>query len=191
VAGPVAATAVAGLIAALLVPDVVSAHALVGRRDLPVPAWLFAWGASLVLIVSFALLSVAWTTTRLQREHWRPLPGRLSAAVLNPATETVCGLIGVGLFVLVLYAGFRGIEDPTQNFSIVFVFYTFWLGMVLVSVLLGDVFRAFNPWRAVGRAISGGFRLVAGQPAPTPLRYPDRLAAGRRCWACCSSSGSS
>jgi hypothetical protein len=175
VAGRVAATAAAGLIAALLVPDLASAHALVGRRDLPVPAWLFAWGASLVLIFSFALLSVAWTTTRLQREQWRPLPGRLSAAVLNPATETVCGLIGVGLFVLVLYAGFRGIEDPTQNFSIVFVFYTFWLGMVLVSVLLGDVLRAFNPWRAVGRAISGGFRLVAGQSAPTPLRYPSWL----------------
>src|SRR4029453_12846020 len=143
--GPFAATAAAGLIPALLAPDVASAHALVGRRDLPVPAWLFAWGASLVLIVSFALLSVAWTTTRLQHEQWRPLPGRLSAAVLNPATETVCGLIGVGLFVLVLYAGFRGIEDPTQNFSIVFVFYTFWLGMVLVSVLLGAVFGALTP----------------------------------------------
>ena len=52
------------------------AHALVGRQDLPVPDWLFAWGASLVLIVSFALLSVAWTQARLQREEWRPVPLR-------------------------------------------------------------------------------------------------------------------
>ena len=95
--------------------------------------------------------------------------------ILNPAVEVLCGLIGVGLFVVVLYAGFRGIEDPTQNFSIVFVFYTFWLGLVLLSVLLGDVFRAFNPWRAIGRMVSGGFRLVAGQSAPVPLRYPDRV----------------
>jgi hypothetical protein len=47
--------------------------------------------------------------------------------------------------------------------------------MVLVSVLLGDVFRAFNPWRALGRLVSGGFRLVAGQSAPAPLSYPERL----------------
>jgi hypothetical protein len=139
-----------------------------------VPAWLFAWGASLVLVISFALLSVAWTQARLQREQWRPY-SRLSAVILNPAMEVLCGLIGVGLFVLVLYAGFRGIEDPTQNFSIVFVFYTFWLGLVLLSVLLGDVFRAFNPWRAIGRMVAGGFRLVAGQSAPTPFSYPDRI----------------
>jgi hypothetical protein len=174
-AAGLAALVVAGSAAALVFPEMASAHALVGRKDLPVPAWLFAWGASLVLIISFALLSVAWTSARLQREQWRPVPRSLSRAVVNPATDVLCGLIGVGLFVVVLYAGFRGISDPTQNFAIVFVFYTFWLGMVLVSVLLGDVFRAFNPWRALGRLVSGGFRLVAGQSAPAPLRYPDRL----------------
>jgi hypothetical protein len=170
-----AALVAAGSAAALLFPEVASAHALVGRKDLPVPAWLFAWGASLVLIISFALLSVAWTQARLQREKWTPLPHWLSRALLNPVTEVLCGLIGVGLFAVVLYTGFRGISDPTQNFSVVFVFYTFWLGLVLVSVLLGDVFRAFNPWRTLGRLVSGGFRLIAGQSAAAPLRYPDWL----------------
>jgi hypothetical protein len=170
-----AAVVAAGSAAALAFPDLASAHALVGRKDLPVPAWLFAWGASVVLIVSFGLLSVAWTQARLQSEDWRALPKWLSRPVLNPAMEVLCGLIGVGLFVLVLYAGFRGIEDPTQNFAVVFVFYTFWLGLVLVSVLLGDVFRAFNPWRALARLVSRGFRLVAGQSAPAPFAYPDRI----------------
>jgi hypothetical protein len=174
-AAGLAALLAAGSAAALLFPEVASAHALVGRKDLPVPAWLFAWGASLVLIISFALLSVAWTQARLQREKWTPFPRWLSRALLNPVTEVLCGLIGVGLFVVVLYTGFRGISDPTQNFSVVFVFYTFWLGLVLLSVLLGDVFRAFNPWRALGRLVSGGFRLIAGQSAPAPLRYPDWL----------------
>jgi hypothetical protein len=170
-----AAMVAAGSTAALLFPDAASAHALVGRKDLPVPAWLFAWGASLVLIISFALLSVAWTQARLQREEWRPVPRWLSRAALNPGTEIVCGAIGIGLFAVVLYAGFRGKSDPTLNFSITFVFYTFWLGMVLLSVLLGDVFRAFSPWRSLGRLVSRGFRLVAGQPAPTPFSYPDRI----------------
>ncbi|HEU4979895.1 MAG TPA: fenitrothion hydrolase [Solirubrobacterales bacterium] len=162
-------------LAALAFPEIASAHALVGRQDLPVPTWLFAWGASLVLIVSFALLSVAWTEARLQKDEWRPLSGRLSAVVIGPVTQVVCGSIGVGLWVLILYAGFSGTDDPPYNFAIVFVFYTFWLGMVVISVLLGDVFRAFNPWRAVGRIFSGAFRMVAGRSAPTPFAYPDRL----------------
>jgi hypothetical protein len=170
-----AACGLAGAIAVLAFPEVASAHALVGRRDLPVPAWLFAWGASLVLIVSFALLSVAWTKARLQDEGWRPLPDWLSAVVLNPVTQFVCGLVGVGLLFLVVYAGFEGTEDAIRNFAIIFAFYTFWLGLVLASVLLGDVFRAFNPWRAIGRAFGGIFRLIAGQSAPSPFSYPERL----------------
>ena len=151
------------------------AHALVGRQDLPVPDWLFAWGASLVLIVSFALLSVAWTQARLQRQEWRPVPARISAVITGRVVQLSCGAVGVGIWVLVLYAGLSGTDDPPFNFAIVFLFYTFWLGMVLASVVLGDVFRAFNPWRAIGRTFSGAFRLVAGQSAPAPFEYPDRL----------------
>lgn len=162
-------------LAALAFPEFASAHALVGRQDLPVPTWLFAWGASLVLIVSFGLLSVAWTDARLQSEEWRPVSDRISAVLIGPVAQVVCGLIGVALWVLVLYAGLSGTDDPPYNFAIVFVFYTFWLGMVLVSVLFGDVFRAFNPWRAIGRVFSGAFRLVAGQSAPAPLAYPEGL----------------
>jgi hypothetical protein len=55
------------------------------------------------------------------------------------------------------------------------VFATFWLGLVFVSVLLGDVFRAFNPWRAIAEGFAWLFRLVARQEAPSPIAYPDRL----------------
>ena len=47
--------------------------------------------------------------------------------------------------------------------------------MVGLSVVFGDVFRAFNPWRAIARAVSAGFRLIAGQRAPAPFTYPEWL----------------
>ncbi len=56
-----------------------------------------------------------------------------------------------------------------------FVYVTVYLGFVVVSVVFGDVFRAFNPWRAIARAFGGAFRLVAGQDAPPPLTYPEKL----------------
>jgi hypothetical protein len=153
------------------------AHALQAREDLPIPEWLFAWGASLVLIVSFAVLSFSWRTVRLQEERWRPLPQGFSTALLNPVVQLVSGLIGVGLLGVTVYAGLEGTSAPDRNFTVTFVFVTFFLGMVVLSVLFGDVFRAFNPWRAIARVVSGGFRLVAGQPAPAALTYPERLGA--------------
>src|ERR671911_1632781 len=171
----IAAGAAPTLPLGLAAPEFASAHALVGRQDLPIPAWLFAWAASLVLIVSFALLSVAWRSPRLQEEGWRALPRGLSSALVGPVAQTLAGIAGVVLLALVVYAGLEGTEAPDRNFSLVFVFVTFWLGLVLLSVLFGDVFKAFNPWRAIARAAGGAYGLVARRPRPEPLPYPEWL----------------
>jgi hypothetical protein len=151
------------------------AHALVGKQDLPIPAWLFAWGASLVLIVSFAALAVGWTAPRLERERWRPLPEWISRAVVNPVVETAAAAVGVGLLAVVVWSGLSGTEQPNANFSITFAFVTFWLGAVLLSVLFGDVFRAFNPWRAIARVAGAAYNVVLRRPRPAPLPYPEWL----------------
>ena len=148
---------------------------LIGRQDLPIPAWLFAWGASVVLIVSFVALSVAWRDSKFSLDHWHPVSERLSRPVTSPVTQVLTGAIGVFLLGAVVYTGFRGTDEPNLNFAVTFVFVTFWLGMVVLSILLGDVFRAFNPWRAIARTVGGLFRLVAGQARPAPLHYPEWL----------------
>jgi hypothetical protein len=150
------------------------AHALAARQDLPVPTWLFAWGASIVLIVSFFALSVGWRAPRFERDSWRPLGAGLSRALLSLPAQALCGLAGVFLLGLAIYAGLRGTEAPDRNFALTFLFVTCWLGFPLFSVFLGDVFRPFNPWRAVGRAVGAGFAALAGQ-RPAHLRYPERL----------------
>jgi hypothetical protein len=168
-----AAAIAAGLYVAA--PAAAEAHALVGRQDLPIPEWLFAWGASVVLIVSFVALTVAWRKPYLEDESWGPAPGWASRLLVNPVVEVLTGAVGVALLVATVWAGLEGTDAPDRNFAVTFVFVTFWLGLVVASVLLGDVFRAFNPWRAIARAFGGGFRLIAGQAAAPPLRYPDWL----------------
>lgn len=159
----------------LAFPVRAAAHALVGRQDLPIPEWLFAWGASVVLIVSFVALSIAWRESRFEADRWREAPAWLSRLVCNPVMAVLAGAIGVALLAVVIWSGLYGTEAPDRNFSVTFVFVTAWLGLVAVSVLLGDVFRAFNPWRAIAKAASAAFRLVAGQSAPPAMAYPERL----------------
>ena len=150
------------------------AHALVARQDLPIPAWLFAWGASIVLIVSFFALSAAWREPRFEEERWRPLGAGLSRALLGLPAQVACGAIGVFLLGVAIYAGLRGTEAPDRNFALTFVFVTAWLGFPLFSVVFGDVFRPFNPWRAIGRAVGAGFTAIARQ-RPAHLAYPEAL----------------
>ncbi len=150
------------------------AHALLAREDLPIPAWLFAWGASVVLIVSFFALSATWRRPRFEEESWQPFSAGVSRALVNLPVRALCGVIGVFLLGLSIYAGLRGTEAPDRNFTLTFLFVTAWLGFPLLSVIFGDVFRPFNPWRAIGRAIGSGFSAIAGQ-RPAHLPYPEAL----------------
>jgi hypothetical protein len=150
------------------------AHALVARKDLPVPAWLFAWGASIVLILSFFALAAGWRRPRFEGVHWRPLGAALSRGLTSLPTQIACGAVGVFLLGVAIYSGLRGTEAPDRNFALTFLFVTTWLGFPFFSAIFGDVFRPFNPWRAVGRAAGASFRTIAGQRS-AHLRYPERL----------------
>ena len=160
---------------ALALPASAAAHALIGRQDLPVPAWLFAWAASVVLIVSFVGLSVLWRSPRFEPEAWRPVGGLVSRLVTSRPTQVVAGAVGALLLGVTVWTGLAGTAEPGENFSVTFVYVTVWLGVVVASGLFGDVFRAVNPWGAIARAMAAIFRLVAGQSRPAPLYCPERL----------------
>lgn len=151
------------------------AHGVSARSDLPIPLGLFLYGAALVLVVSFVGLAVLWREPILERDRWRPLPGGVGRVIGSRAVEVVCGVIGVALLVLVLYTGFKGQQTAASNFAPTFVYVTFWVGLVAASVLFGNVYRAFNPWRAIGRGVAWLARLATRDELPPPLQYPDRV----------------
>ena len=139
------------------------------RNPLPIDELLFAWGAAAVLVVSFAALALLWPKPRLEDPPWRPLP--LGALLGSRAVEVLCGAIGVALFAIVVAAGFVGPDSAADNLAPTFIMIIFWVGLVVASILFGDVFRAFNPWRAIGRATGA----LVGRRAPARRPYPERL----------------
>jgi hypothetical protein len=168
----VVAAAALALVGTLLGPTVALAHGLVGRSDLPIPEWLFGWAAAVVMVVSFVALATMWQTPQLEDDSgFRPAPDWLSFTLINPATEVAAGLIGVGLLVVTIWSGLAGVQLATANFAPTFIYVIFWVGLVPASLLFGDVFRAFNPWRAIARAAGFLTSRVAG-PLPKPFEYP-------------------
>lgn len=164
-----AALAVVALAAAPPAPA--AAHGLVGKVDLPVPVWLFGWAAAVVLIVSFAALGLLWPSPRLQRPRERRL------IPLGTWVDVVGGALGIAVFGLVVVSGLAGTEVPTANLAPTFVYVVFWVGLVVASLLFGDVFRVLSPWRALARAVAWvvGRARGPGAELPEPLAYPRRL----------------
>jgi hypothetical protein len=162
----VAGAALASAAVALL-PDAAMAHGLVGRQDLPIPRWLFAWGAAVVLVVSFVALAVLWPKPRLEqaREH-RVL--RVPAAL-----EVLAGLIGIVAFVVVVWAGLNGSQTGTANIAPTTIYVVLWVGVPFASVLFGDVFAAVNPWRALARGAAYVAGRASGGRLPQPIAYPE------------------
>ena len=68
-----------------------------------------------------------------------------------------------------IYAGYEGGGSALDNLAPTFILIDFWVGLVFASVLFGDVFRAFSPWRAI--------QLPGIRPYPERWgRYPAALA---------------
>jgi hypothetical protein len=155
----------------LLLPGAAAAHGLVGRTDLPIPEWLFGWAAAIVLVVSFLALAVLWPKPKLEGSEGR----RLFPIPAPAVVDFVCGAIGVVAFCVLVWSGLTGEQTPSGNFASIFVFVVFWVGFVFASALFGDFFKAFNPWRAIGRGVAGLAKMIRGGNLPAPLPYPDRL----------------
>jgi len=151
------------------------AHGLGARADLPIPEWLFGWAAAVVLIVSFVALAVLWTRPLLESDGWRPLPAGVGRVLASRPVEIACGVAGILLLGLTVWSGAAGTQSTAENFAPTFVYVIFWVGLVPVSVVFGDVFRAFNPWRAAGRGIAWIASKAAGERLEAPLSYPERL----------------
>ena len=102
-----------------------------------------------------------------ERPSFKPLPG--GAVLGSRPVEILCGAIGVALLVVVVLAGYIGSGVALDNFAPTFILITFWVGLVFASAIFGDIFKAFSPWRAIGRLLpSKGLR-----PYPENLgRWP-------------------
>ena len=151
------------------------AHGIVQRANLPIPEWLFAWAAAMVLLVSFVALALLWPDPKLTQDRWRPLPGALGRVLGSRALEAVCGAIGVALLALMVVAGLTGTESYLNNIAPTFIFIIFWVGLAFASALFGNIFAAFSPWRAIGRATGWLVSRARGGRPIAHRSYPERL----------------
>lgn len=134
-----------------MTPTWILGHGLGGRADLPLPAWMFGYGAAVTVVASFAALAVFWPRPRLEG-------GVAGRSVGDPGRGPLRVVAGVAraaalaVFVLVLAAAAVGDNSSSTNLAPVVVYVTFWVGGLFASGLVGDVWRVLSPFDTLALA---------------------------------------
>ena len=147
------------------------AHGFGGRTDLPVPRWLFVFGAGTALIVSFVALSALWTEPRFERR--RPDPGRwtpFQRILASRSLEWTVRCLGLLAFLVVTAASLRRVE-LTGTIGPIVVFNWFWVGLTFAQAVVGDLWSTLSPFDTLGRV------LFPERAGPPPRRYPKAWGA--------------
>ena len=154
-----------------------AAHGVGGRTDLPIPAWQLAWAASFAVAASFVALGMFWENPRLRAAAaGRALPEPLQQA--GRALALIARVAGLFALAVLLYAALAGNTNPSVNIAGVAVYIVFWVGLQVVSVLIGDVWRGLNPFCTLADASAVGWARLRGRPLSEPGR-----GAGNQWWA--------
>ena len=144
-------------------PDDALAHASERGHVLLLPTGYYILGGAAAVAASFLGLLVLPANTldrlaalRLQLGH---PPERLGIWT---------SLLGFGLFIMLVLAGFHGSRDPLSNPLPLTVWTLVWVGVTLLQGIVGDLWRWVDPWYAPVRLAT---RLFGGPFARLPVHF--------------------
>lgn len=123
-------------------------HGIASRSDLPLPFWLVVLAAAVVLLVTFYFLFFAWKRPRYDDDDDGVAMPRLTR-VVDGAPFRVGSRLLVGLIWLLAAIALVFGADRIDNPAVGFIYVWLWVGLVVISVLLGQIYAATNPLRSL------------------------------------------
>ena len=148
-------------------PASFAAHGVGNRQDLPLPFPFLVVGASVALLVSFLALALLWRTPRLRPDDGLPLPGWCAAVLDSRVVRAIAVILTLTLSVVTLAALVWGTDDGNNPAPYV-VFVWLWIGLAVLSMVLGPIWVVLNPLRWLHRGLVRVARISTDHPR---LRY--------------------
>ncbi len=149
-------------------------HSFGEPYKLPMPYWMYIYGAMAALVLSFVVLAYFYRAN--------DKPGDIKTiGIAYPGVQTLQQKLHVSsclkvlllfFFLLSVVTGFVGNRDSYRNFNMTFFWVTFALGACYLTALFGDWYRFLNPWLTLSKVCDRLYRrFSAGRFA-----YPEQLA---------------
>jgi hypothetical protein len=153
----------------------VFAHGFGQSYDLPLPLWLYLYGAAAAVLATFVPISLFAGRSGTGEPYPRfdlLRIGPLRAVLTGRAFLLGLRLLSVALFHLVILVGFLGKQAENYNLAPTFVWIIWWVGLSFFTAFLGNVWPLVNPWKILFEWADGlAHRLGAGLEMHEP--YPD------------------
>ena len=133
-----------------MISELLLAHGIGSRGTLPLPLWQFSWAAIAALVLSFVGLGALWKTPKLSAHtDGIAIPG---SPVLVKAGTGVLRVAGMALFVLTLAAALFGadVSGEAANLAPVTIYVMLWVAVPVAAALVGDIWKALNPFQTIG-----------------------------------------
>lgn len=151
------------------VTETVLAHGVGGSTDLPIPLSYALIGGLWALIVTFAVMAVAWRTPRFDPDKsGRVLPMWVTDTVDSTAVRAMLAVIALLTTAWVGVAAIWGPQGSGNTLPGAF-YVLLWVGLVAGSVVIGPIWRVISPARTIWRLLHA--RRTEG--AGNGRRYPE------------------
>lgn len=133
------------------------AHAFAAPYALPVPFWLYAYGSTIALVVSFIFFALFSSTSSTRNNanstnrsvvSDKPREVRLPLWIAPVSRGVSCLLL---FFTIV--CGLIGTPNPMLNFNMTWFWMIFMLILFYATALIGNVYPLFSPWAGVCLAL--------------------------------------
>ena len=155
----------------LAAPDRAFAHGFGIRYDIPVPFWLYAYGAAAAVILTFVLLVDTKPAPHRYPRFDLLRVGWFRTVFVGGPFLLGLRLLSVAIFSLVILSGLLGDQAPTDNFAPTFVWIIWWVGLAFLTALVGNLWELVNPWKILFGWAEGLARRLGSGLGPY-LSYP-------------------
>jgi hypothetical protein len=162
------------------------AHSFGTVYNLPVPFWMYAYGATAALVVSFAIVAyfagvpIVGAGARSGGDRAIEATARIGGRWL-----TLLRSLSVFALALAIVAGFVGTRNQNTNINMTLFWIIFTLGCYYLTALVGDAYALANPWRTlcgvIERFLPSAFRPRLTYPPPLGY-YPALVLYGAFIW---------
>jgi hypothetical protein len=159
-------------------PQPVLAHSFGKLYNLPVPFWMYLYGAAASLIISFLVIGyfinekskdINYPQVALSNIHFLSL-------LTNPILVKPLKLLSLFLLFFTMITGFIGVDNSYFNFNMTFFWIIFVLLLTYLTFFIGNIYAFINPWRVMIESIESflGKNTFSGiyKYPPALLYYP-------------------
>lgn len=169
---------VVALALAVLSPSIAGAHGFGDRYDLPVPLGLYVGGAGAAVVLSFVIIGLfARGQVGSSYPRHNLLGWRVGRGIADPVTLEIVKAASAALFLIYLFAGLFGTENPSTNLVPTMTWVIFWVGVAYTSALVGDVWALINPLKVIFTYSESIVYKLTGRDLSRYEPYPERWGA--------------